>query len=93
MPDASGLPTWESKQFTSLKKLAITLFRTFRASTPQGKLVFYFDWLQENNPTGKPDHIDRFDPARLCTREIVVADHCYACTAGAGSSCQGAVNT
>ena len=42
---------------------------------------------------GAPDHIDRFDLAWLSTREIVVADHCYACTAGAGSSCQGAVNT
>jgi len=42
---------------------------------------------------GAPDHIDRFDPALLSGREIVVADHCYACTAGAGSSCQGAVQT
>ena len=42
---------------------------------------------------GAPDHIDRFNLARLSTREIVVANHCYACTAGAGSSCQGAVNT
>lgn len=42
---------------------------------------------------GAPDHIDRFDPALLSTREITVADHCYACTAGAGSSCQGTVHT
>ena len=42
---------------------------------------------------GAPDHIDRFDPALLSTREIVVSDHCYACTAGAGSSCQGTVYT
>jgi hypothetical protein len=39
---------------------------------------------------GTPDHIDRFDMAALTQREIVVGNHCYACTAGAGSSCQGA---
>jgi radical SAM/Cys-rich protein len=38
-----------------------------------------------------PGHIREFDQARLNTRVIFVADHCYACTAGAGSSCQGAV--
>jgi hypothetical protein len=25
----------------------------------------------------------------LASRQIVVGDHCYGCTAGAGSSCQG----
>jgi radical SAM/Cys-rich protein len=33
-----------------------------------------------------------FDAARLQEREIVVGDHCYGCTAGAGSSCGGAVS-
>jgi radical SAM/Cys-rich protein len=39
---------------------------------------------------GAPSHIDIFDLDRLKDRQVVVANHCYACTAGAGSSCQGA---
>lgn len=40
---------------------------------------------------GVPNHIKDFDFERLRQREIVLADHCYACTAGAGSSCGGAI--
>jgi radical SAM/Cys-rich protein len=40
---------------------------------------------------GAPDHIEKFDLEALRRRRIVVDDHCYACTAGQGSSCQGAV--
>jgi radical SAM/Cys-rich protein len=40
---------------------------------------------------GAPRHIRDFDPGRLHRREIVTANHCYGCTAGAGSSCGGAV--
>ena len=32
-----------------------------------------------------------FDYGKLKTRKIVTADHCFCCTAGAGSSCQGAL--
>lgn len=35
-------------------------------------------------------HIDAFDIEKLQHREIVTGQHCFACTAGAGSSCQGA---
>ena len=40
---------------------------------------------------GAPRHIRDFAPERLNLREIVTANHCYGCTAGAGSSCGGAV--
>jgi radical SAM/Cys-rich protein len=40
---------------------------------------------------GAPDHISAFDMDKLANRRIVVGNHCYACTAGAGSSCQGVV--
>jgi radical SAM/Cys-rich protein len=40
---------------------------------------------------GAPDHIVVFDIDKLANRRIVVGDHCYGCTAGAGSSCQGEV--
>ena len=37
-----------------------------------------------------PRHIRDFNLATLLTRNIVVNQHCYGCTAGAGSSCGGA---
>jgi radical SAM/Cys-rich protein len=40
---------------------------------------------------GAPDTIWNFDFDKLLSREIVFGTHCYGCTAGAGSSCSGAV--
>jgi radical SAM/Cys-rich protein len=40
---------------------------------------------------GAPAHIRDFDPARLYRRQIVTRNHCFGCTAGAGSSCSGSV--
>jgi radical SAM/Cys-rich protein len=40
---------------------------------------------------GVPRHIRDFDPSRLNLREIVIGQHCFGCTAGAGSSCGGTV--
>ena len=40
-----------------------------------------------------PAHIRDFDPARLHHRQITTYNHCYGCTAGAGSSCGGAVTS
>lgn len=40
--------------------------------------------------THAPQHIDDWDIEVLNERSIVVNQHCYGCTAGAGSSCQGA---
>ncbi len=39
---------------------------------------------------GAPAHIRDFDPGALARRRIVTGQHCYGCTAGAGSSCGGA---
>ena len=38
-----------------------------------------------------PGHISAFDAGKLAGRRIVTGDHCYGCTAGAGSSCTGKV--
>lgn len=38
-----------------------------------------------------PNHITQFHLDRLMNREIMVHEHCYACCAGFGSSCQGAL--
>ena len=40
---------------------------------------------------GSSNHISNFDLEKLETREIAIHQHCYGCTAGAGSSCQGTV--
>jgi len=41
---------------------------------------------------GAPDHVSRFDAAALAGRRIVTGEHCFGCTAGAGSSCAGAIS-
>ncbi len=38
-----------------------------------------------------PQTIHDFDLARLAARRIVTGRHCYGCTAGSGSSCQGRI--
>jgi radical SAM/Cys-rich protein len=38
---------------------------------------------------GAPAHVREFDAAVLARREIVTGEHCFGCTAGAGSSCTG----
>lgn len=40
-----------------------------------------------------PQHISEFDAAKLKRRRIVTGRHCYGCTAGAGSGCQGAIES
>lgn len=39
---------------------------------------------------GVPKHIKDFDWHKVLNREIIINQHCYGCTAGAGSSCGGA---
>jgi len=42
-------------------------------------------------PDGRRPHIRDFDLAQLAQRQIVTDRHCFGCTAGAGSSCGGAL--
>ena len=37
------------------------------------------------------NHISKFDHTKLADREITLNQHCYGCTAGAGSSCGGSL--
>jgi len=39
---------------------------------------------------GSPTHIKDFNLKQLNTREVIINQHCFGCTAGAGSSCGGA---
>ncbi len=45
------------------------------------------NWLNGNGPL----HLWEVDPAAVENREILTGDHCFGCTAGAGSSCGGAL--
>lgn len=49
-----------------------------------------FNQMLELKVASDANHISRFDPAALSDRAIRVNQHCYGCTAGAGSSCSGA---
>lgn len=50
-----------------------------------------FNQMLELKVTSKTKHINDFDLDALNEREIMLNEHCYGCTAGAGSSCGGAV--
>jgi len=39
----------------------------------------------------KTKHIKDYNEELLQNRQIIISQHCYGCTAGAGSSCQGNV--
>ena len=51
-----------------------------------------FNQMLRLNIASSVGNIKDFDLAELSKRKIVVGNHCYGCTAGAGSSCQGALN-
>jgi radical SAM/Cys-rich protein len=48
--------------------------------------------LDSRYPGGEPAAIEGFDPALWARRQIITARHCFGCTAGAGSSCGGAIS-
>jgi radical SAM/Cys-rich protein len=47
--------------------------------------------LEARLADGGAAHVRDLDPARLAARSIVTGRHCFGCTAGAGSSCGGAI--
>lgn len=50
-----------------------------------------FNQMLELKVSGNTKHISHFNSNELNRRDIVIGQHCYGCTAGAGSSCGGAV--
>jgi radical SAM/Cys-rich protein len=49
-----------------------------------------FNQMLELPVQASPQHISAYNASELNNREIVLRQHCYGCTAGAGSSCGGA---
>jgi len=50
-----------------------------------------FNQMLDLKVAAKSQHLDEFDMDALMEREIVLNQHCYGCTAGAGSSCGGEI--
>jgi len=50
-----------------------------------------FNQMLELPVNGKSQHISEYNENLLEGRNIIISQHCYGCTAGAGSSCQGVV--
>jgi radical SAM/Cys-rich protein len=50
-----------------------------------------FNQMLDLKVAGPSRHVSEFDAAALNSRNIVVNQHCFGCTAGSGSSCGGAV--
>jgi len=44
-----------------------------------------------NLALGRPANVGKIDPDRMRNRRIVTGEHCFACAAGKGSSCSGAL--
>ncbi|WP_207428998.1 arsenosugar biosynthesis radical SAM (seleno)protein ArsS [Pedobacter sp. SYSU D00535] len=49
-----------------------------------------FNQMLDLKVSATSQHISEFKPEELNSRSIVIGQHCYGCTAGAGSSCGGA---
>jgi radical SAM/Cys-rich protein len=50
-----------------------------------------FNQMLQLKTASSVQHIADFNLEELRKREVVISQHCYGCTAGAGSSCQGTV--
>ncbi|MCM4155555.1 arsenosugar biosynthesis radical SAM (seleno)protein ArsS [Gramella sp. AN32] len=50
-----------------------------------------FNQMLDLKVASKVKHISDYNEDLLNDRKIIISQHCYGCTAGAGSSCQGAV--
>lgn len=50
-----------------------------------------FNQMLDLKVDAEANHISRFDLQGLLARDIVLNQHCYGCTAGAGSSCGGVI--
>ncbi|MCF4100845.1 arsenosugar biosynthesis radical SAM protein ArsS [Gillisia sp. M10.2A] len=50
-----------------------------------------FNQMLELKVASKVKHISQYNEDLLNDRDIIISQHCYGCTAGAGSSCQGSV--
>ncbi len=92
----------QSGNYDSYMKKLVDSFNPIAASNVMCKFTISVGWdgqlfdcdfnqmLEMNMDHGAPSHIKDFDVSLITNRTIVTGQHCYGCTAGAGSSCGGA---
>ena len=92
----------QSGNYDSYMKKLVDSFNPVAASNVMCKFTISVGWdgqlfdcdfnqmLEMNMDHGAPSHIKDFDASLIKNRRIVTGQHCYGCTAGAGSSCGGA---
>jgi len=93
----------ESKQFEAYMQKLTDSFNPLTVPGVMCRTMVSVDWqgylfdcdfnqmLDLGLPETMPQHIRDFDIEVLRRREITTGRHCFGCTAGSGSSCQGAV--
>lgn len=64
----------------------------YQVSVSYDGYLYDCDFNQMLNMTAHPvSHLDQFDYEMFMNRKIQIANHCFGCTAGAGSSCGGEI--
>lgn len=64
----------------------------YQVSVSYDGYLYDCDFNQMLNMTAHPiSHLDQFDYEAFMKRKIQIANHCFGCTAGAGSSCGGEI--
>ncbi len=93
----------ESDQYESYMQRIVKAFNPLAVSGVMCRNMLSVDWqgrlfdcdfnqmLELELAPGMPRHIRDFEFSSLENRPIVTGRHCYGCTAGQGSSCQGAI--
>lgn len=91
-----------SDNYESYMEKLITAFNPSAAKNVMCKFTLSVSWdgylydcdfnqmLDLNLNHGAPRHIKDFNEEKLINRRIITGQHCFGCTAGAGSSCGGA---
>ena len=93
----------QSGQYEAYMQKLLDAFNPSAAAGVMCRTTLSVDWtgrlydcdfnqmLELGLASGLPQYIHDFDKALLSLRRIVTGQHCYGCTAGAGSSCQGTI--
>jgi len=95
----------ESNQFESYMQKLVEAFNPAAVEGLMCRTTLSVDWLGNLYDcdfnqmlalpviSDVPRHIRDFDAVSLSNRPIVTGSHCFGCTAGAGSSCQGSLTS
>jgi radical SAM/Cys-rich protein len=94
----------ETDQYDSYMQKLIESFNPTAAEGVMCKQTLSVSWdgklydcdfnqmLELGVESSSPATIENFDAAKLSGRKIVTGRHCFGCTAGSGSGCQGAIS-